>query len=213
MGSDDIPLTARTAASWYPFIEHHTPLPHKGFVSRRRCQAHPGHVARAAWLIDDVYASYAGKRVPKSVRSRAKKVLLLQYRHKASRWDKPIMLGSSDLELTPRSMAAAGITPPKKTPRFTAKDLTPDEAATHLQGVWRARIARRKMRKLLSKQYEKVWDSNTQKFYYINKKTGAVGWKSQKRWAQMTSHCPQERQRKRGYHTSSTVHRGLRRRI
>ena len=28
------------------------------------------------------------------------------------------------------------------TPRFTAETLTEDEAATHLQGIWRARVAR-----------------------------------------------------------------------
>ena len=55
-------------------------------------------------------------------------------------WTKPVFLGDDDLELTPRTMLAAHIKPPKKTPRFTAKDLTPELAAKHLQGAWRSKV-------------------------------------------------------------------------
>jgi hypothetical protein len=81
------------------------------------------------------------------------------------------MLGSSDLELTPRSMAAAGIKPPKKTPRFTAETLTDEKAALHIQGIWRARVARRLLRKMVSDVYEKKFDPSSGKFFYFNKKT------------------------------------------
>ena len=57
-------------------------------------------------------------------------------------WTKPLCLGDDDLELTPRTMLAAHVKPPKKTPRFTAKDLTPEDAAKHLQGCWRNKVAR-----------------------------------------------------------------------
>ena len=56
-------------------------------------------------------------------------------------WTKPLCLGDDDLELTPRTMLAAHVKPPKKTPRFTAKDLTPEDAAKHLQGCWRNKVA------------------------------------------------------------------------
>ena len=66
-----------------------------------------------------------------------KKFYYFNTRTKQARWDKPPGLGTTDLDLTPRSMAAAGIAPPKKSPRFKAEDLTPDEAAKHLQSAWK----------------------------------------------------------------------------
>ena len=76
----------------------------------------------------------------------SKNILLLQYKTNQAHWTKPLCLGDDDLELTPRTMLAAHVKPPKKTPRFTAKDLTPEEAAKHLQGCWRNKVARRKIR-------------------------------------------------------------------
>ena len=35
-----------------------------------------------------------------------------------------------------------------------------------LQGMWRARTARRMLYKLLSKNVEKVWDEESKRFYY-----------------------------------------------
>ena len=54
-----------------------------------------------------------------------------------------------------RSAAAAGLPPPEKshrTPRVLAKDLTPDQAASMLQGAFRAKRARRMMYKMLAKK-------------------------------------------------------------
>ena len=62
-------------------------------------------------------------------------------------WKKPSTLpDDDDLKLTPRSeklaIEAKAIVPPKpKTPRFTADTLSDEEAALHIQGVWRARKA------------------------------------------------------------------------
>ena len=58
---------------------------------------------------------------------------------KKATWKKPVGLGSTDLELTPRSMAAAGIEPPRKPPRFTAETLSDEEAAIHIQQAFRAK--------------------------------------------------------------------------
>ena len=64
-------------------------------------------------------------------------------------WEKPKVLKNDDVDPTPRSRAlaeAAGVDVPpphRKTPRVLAKDLTPDQAASMLQGMWRARKARK----------------------------------------------------------------------
>ena len=76
---------------------------------------------------------------------------------------KPVFLGDDDLELTPRTMLAAHIKPPKKTPRFTAKDLTPELAAKHLQGAWRSKVARRRLRVMVRNQYKKKCERSTTK--------------------------------------------------
>eukprot|EP00946_MAST-07B_sp_MAST-7B-sp1_P004333 g4333.t1 len=93
-----------------------------------------------------------------------------------TRWTKPILLGSSDLEASPRTMKLAGIEPPKRTPRFLAADLTPDEAARHLQGMWRTRVARRHLKKMLCSVWRKTFDSERQTFYYYNKVTKEAKW-------------------------------------
>ena len=61
-----------------------------------------------------------------------------------------------------------------KTPRFRAKDLSEDEAASHLQGMWRARQARRKIRDLIHKSWTKSFDSASDRFYYTDNKGNSV---------------------------------------
>ena len=95
-------------------------------------------------------------------------------------WKKPLGLGSTDLELTPRSMAAAGIKPPKKPPRFTAADLDDEQACIIIQQAFRRKRARHRLHKLLSKKFEKVWDASSQKFYYVVKRDGTVSWEKPK---------------------------------
>ena len=57
-------------------------------------------------------------------------------------WEKPKLLGNDDVDPTPSSRklavaAGADVPPPhKRTPRVLAKDLTPDQAASMLQGMW-----------------------------------------------------------------------------
>ena len=60
-------------------------------------------------------------------------------------WEKPKLLGSDDVDPSPRSRAAAeafGVkVPPKhmRTPRVLAKDLTESQAASMIQGAFRAK--------------------------------------------------------------------------
>ena len=77
-------------------------------------------------------------------------------------------------------MAAAGIKPPKKTPRFTAATLTPEEAALHIQGIYRARVARRLLVKLIADVYEKKFDESSGTWFYYNKNTGESHWEKPK---------------------------------
>ena len=86
------------------------------------------------------------------------------------------------MKLTPRSeklaIEAKAIVPPKpKTPRFTADTLSDEEAALHIQGVWRARKARKLLRKMIADVYVKKYDHDSKTFYYVNKKSGESFWK------------------------------------
>jgi len=94
-----------------------------------------------------------------------------------SDWSKPKLLGSADIEETPRDVSVAVATgaEPK---RVRAKDhaWTDDEAATALQQMWRRRQARKAIYRMCSKKYEKVWDADYQAFFYFNKDTGESEW-------------------------------------
>ena len=86
-------------------------------------------------------------------------------RTKVSHWTKPKFLGDDDLDK-----------PESRTPRFRHWELTSDEAARHLQGAWRAKVARRRIRVMVRNQYRKKWDDKKQKFYYYNKRTKTSHW-------------------------------------
>ena len=51
--------------------------------------------------------------------------------------------------------AGMDIVPKKPTPRFRASEITEDEAALHIQGSWRRRVARRKLRRMVASVYQK----------------------------------------------------------
>jgi GH18 family chitinase len=97
-----------------------------------------------------------------------------------SEWARPRLLGAADIGETPRdeSVAVATGAEPEHGPRSREKghEWTDDEAATALQGMWRRRQARIAIRKMVSKDYEKVWDEDYSAFFYYNKKTGASEW-------------------------------------
>jgi len=49
-----------------------------------------------------------------------------------------------------------------------------NEAACKLQGVWRQKKARQKMRQEARQQYEKRWDNDNYCYYYMNLRTGVA---------------------------------------
>ena len=51
-----------------------------------------------------------------------------------------------------------------------------DAAACKLQGMWRCRKARQKVRQILSKQFEKRYDPSSGQYYYVNTETGVMQW-------------------------------------
>jgi hypothetical protein len=101
-----------------------------------------------------------------------------------SLWEKPAVLGESDLDITPRSKLRAQKSGAldmeelkKKTPRFKASDLSKEQAALHIQQLWRTKLARRKMLGLIKDAYTKEFDPKTGAAFYVNKKTGESMWR------------------------------------
>ena len=55
--------------------------------------------------------------------------------------------------------------------RYTAADLSDEQAALIVQGAYRAKKAREKMRILIAANYEKKFDPTSRSFFYYNLKT------------------------------------------
>jgi hypothetical protein len=144
-------------------VEHHTPRFTAKDLTPDEAATHLQGIWRARTarrkmrhMIRQVYRK---KYDPNS-----KKFFYYNTKTKQSFWEKPVFFGKDDLNLTARTAAQVGEPfVEHHTPRFTAKDLTPDEAATHLQGIWRARTARRKMRHMIRQVYRKRYDKSTKK--------------------------------------------------
>ena len=60
--------------------------------------------------------------------------------------------------------------------QYEEDEVQKEAAATKLQGIWRQKKARRKMRLRARKQFEKMWDNENMCYYYINVRTGAIQW-------------------------------------
>jgi hypothetical protein len=121
-------------------------------------------------------------------------------------WERPKLLGNEDIQETPRSAAAEAkrkeeIETEKKDFEEAqlakrAKEeseansrkmerlrllrerggMTQEEAAVHIQGLWRTREARKMMSLMMHQVFEKVWDPATGQCYYHNKRTGESSW-------------------------------------
>ena len=64
------------------------------------------------------------------------------------------MSSSEDLVLSARTREISGYVSPRRTPRVHAEDLDDETAAEMLQGAWRAKIARRKLKAMARRQYK-----------------------------------------------------------
>ena len=124
MGNEDVPITARTAAqAGIPYIEHRTPRK----LAKDMTDEEAAIMIQRQWAARKARLSIRkmiAQVYQKVYDSETKQFYYYNTRTGESRFDKPVLLGSSDINLTPRSMAAAGIKPPKKTPRYTAADLS-----------------------------------------------------------------------------------------
>ncbi|RQM25856.1 hypothetical protein B5M09_002959 [Aphanomyces astaci] len=97
-----------------------------------------------------------------------------------SQWGKPILLGTGDMEElvpppqnTPRPRVSQ-----QRSPKLTTLS-TPrrvEVAATKIQGLYRTRNARCRLRHLIAQTYQRVLDTDSQQFYYYNTKTGESQW-------------------------------------
>ena len=92
-------------------------------------------------------------------------------RTKTSHWTKPLCLGSEDLVVGMNQKFLQDLLH-----RGHAEDLDDETAAKMLQGAWRAKIARRKLKAMVRRQYKKCWDEGSKKFYYYNSRTGESHW-------------------------------------
>ena len=62
----------------------------------------------------------------------------------------------------------------------TANDLTEDEAAKKIQGAWRSKVALRRVREMVKKQYERVYDQSSNRYFYFNTRTQESFWERPK---------------------------------
>ncbi|KAJ0404995.1 hypothetical protein P43SY_004912 [Pythium insidiosum] len=98
-------------------------------------------------------------------------------RTKEVSWDKPLLLRDASADVfTPRTRqrhAQALWTQPQLRRKG---EWTEETAAVRLQGLFRARQARKALDAKLVDAYKKVWDPTTQQFYFANLATGATSW-------------------------------------
>jgi hypothetical protein len=98
-------------------------------------------------------------------------------RTKQVTWDKPLLLRHANANVfTPRSREAhlrALLASAMARPR---RQWTQETAAVRLQGLYRARCAKRELDTRLAEAYKKVWDPESERFYYANLATGSVSW-------------------------------------
>ena len=194
--SEDINISSRTAEvakkagmkidEKNVFIRKEEPVVHE-----KRYTAADLSTDEAATILQQMYRrkiarrrlnQLASKRYKKCFDPTTKRIFYFNLKTQESLWKIPAAVNEDDLKLTPRSeklaIEAKAIVPPKpKTPRFTADTLSDEEAALHIQGIWRARKARKLLRKMIADVYVKKYDHASKKFYYVNKKSGESFWK------------------------------------
>lgn len=108
-------------------------------------------------------------------------------RTKETTWEKPAVLRHATADVfTPRSrlahaFAAATRGDSNSSSNSTQRtgprrEWTEEQAAVCLQGLFRTRQAKRALDARLAQAYRKVWDADTERFYYVDLRTQAVTW-------------------------------------
>lgn len=93
-----------------------------------------------------------------------------------SSWERPMLLKANEtLPNTVRKESHGTITMLKRS-RSIGHIWTDEEAALVLQGMWRKRVARKRILQMCSKTYEQVWSEEDQAFFFYNKDTGVSSW-------------------------------------
>jgi hypothetical protein len=87
-------------------------------------------------------------------------------------WFKPAVLGDEDVDVDPDEERE------KEAKRQWRRrhPMTEEEGAKLIQGLFRSRLARRRLHQMLMSVYQKVFDPTTGRYYYFNKQTGKVTW-------------------------------------
>lgn len=103
-----------------------------------------------------------------------------------STWYEPKLLqripGIGDLPLTPRSMMLElhdrrqEQREAKRAARKSAEEMTKDEAAFKIQGMYRGWLSRNAVRAIIRSLYEKLYDAQRGTYYYFNHRTGMSSW-------------------------------------
>ena len=94
-----------------------------------------------------------------------------------SSWTAPACGRGADIRSPRGRLAVAQREAKKRAGTYkSAADMSEEDAARAIQGLFRSRRARFYLRQLLGELYERVWDEGSQSYYYFNKRTGASSW-------------------------------------
>jgi hypothetical protein len=106
-------------------------------------------------------------------------------------WEKPLVMGTEEL-LTPRSFKAEQKKQSEEAKNFRMErrkaqraargGFSDKEAAIMVQRNFRTRISRRHYLVLLNATIDKVYDENSESYYYYNKQSGEVNWTKPHAW-------------------------------
>ena len=93
-----------------------------------------------------------------------------------SSWERPLLLKSNEELLKVVRQTSHGRLPVLKRLRSIGHIWTDEEAALVLQGMWRKRLARKRILQMCSNLYEQIWSDEDQAFFFYNKETGLSSW-------------------------------------
>ena len=90
-------------------------------------------------------------------------------------WIKPHGLGEEELDAEQQREKERKAW---KRKQRRGRSMSREEAALHIQGRWRTRVARRLLHDMLCGAYVKIYDPSAGRCYFFNKRTGATTWET-----------------------------------